>query len=165
MSPGRSPTQNRGPTMARSRFGPSKVEGGQHGPGPGGIGAEAAEMVEWIVAGTERQHLSAFASMRCDLVRDVVLGTPTAVLAGANAEVLTFIKTNAEVCQQSGEFRFESNFWDRMALSGPADALAGFIEKFTLGGVFEIVGNGIIALTGGLMIWLGAQRTFSRVRR
>ncbi len=159
MSPGRTPTLVRGPTMARARFGPSKVQGGS----TDDLKAAAVEkIIADIVGGRADPAEIAFAP--CEVVRDVVIGTPTAALA-ADPAIKAVIQAKAEDCRDQGDFSFEAGFWDRLALSAPADALAGFIEGFTLGGVFEVVGNGIIAMTGGLMIWLGAQRTFSRVRR
>ena len=76
------------------------------------------------------------------------------------------IEAKGEQCRDEGNFEFGVGFWDRLALSPAGDAVAAAAEAiqgaFTLGGVFEVVGNGVIALTGGLMIWLGAQRTFTR---
>ncbi len=159
MSPGRSPVLVRGPTTARARFGPSKVQGGTS---PGDLKSIASgQIIEDIIGG--RADLAEILFAPCEVIRDVVIGTPTEVLA-ADPAIKAALQAKAEKCRDQGNFRFEPSFWDRLALSAPADALAGFVEGFTLGGVFEIVGNGIIAITGGLMIWLGTQRTFSRIR-
>ena len=157
MSPGRVPVLDRGPTTARARFGPSKAFGGV---GPGDLSAIASTaIIEDIIGG--RADASEIATAPCEVVRAVVLGTPSADLAKDPA-IRAVIQAKSEQCRDDGNFQFGTGFWDRLALSPVADALADFAEGFTLGGVFEIVGNGVIALTGGLMIWLGAQRTFTR---
>jgi len=162
MSPGRAPVLDRGLTTARARFGPSKAFGGD-APGDSVLSVIKATMIiEDIIGG--RADASEIANAPCDVVRDVVLGTPTADLAKDPA-IRAVIQAKAEACRDQANFSFGPGFWDRVALSDPADAVAGFLEGFTLGGVFEIVGNGVIALTGGLMIWLGAQRTFSKAGR
>ncbi|KKL28493.1 hypothetical protein LCGC14_2374580 [marine sediment metagenome] len=164
MSPGRAPVLDRGLTTARARFGPSKAFGGV---GPGDLSTIAAnKIIEDIIGG--RADASEIANAPCDVVRDVVLGTPTADLAKDPA-IRAVIQAKAEACRDQANFSFGPGFWDRLALSDAGEPLAARAEAipnaFTLGGVFEIVGNGVIALTGGLMIWLGAQRTFSKAGR
>jgi hypothetical protein len=146
---------------AGSRFGISKVYGGPADATitGGGPSARVTEIANAIIAGT--QDAASLLDLPCDVVRDVVLATPTAALA-ADPRVRAALAMKAETCRDQGGFRYEPGFWDRLALSPAGDVIAGIADLFSPGKIFEIVGNGVIALTGGLMIWLGAQRIFGR---
>jgi hypothetical protein len=150
MSTGHRATLTPGPLRAGARFGISKV----YGPSD-----QVDEIANAIIAGT--QDAASLLDLPCDVVRDVVLATPTAAL-GADPRVKAALLAKAQSCRDQGGFSYGPGFWDRFALGPVGDVVAGIADLFSPGKIFEIVGNGVIALTGGLMIWLGAQRIFGR---
>lgn len=144
-----------GPFTARARFGIAKVQGG--GPADQLLADLAGEVSAAIIDGSA--DAGSILALPCTVLRDVVLATPSAAM-GRDPQVRAAIQARAAACRDDDNFSFGPGFWDRVALGPIGDAVAGFAELFSPGRILEIVGNGVIALTGGLMIWLGAQRLF-----
>lgn len=114
----------------------------------------AARLSEKIIAGTATP--ADFTDIGCELLRDVVIATPTEAMA-ANPAVRTAIVARAQTCRGDDDYGFGPGFWDRVALSGPADALAGVLESDLAGRIGRIALTLVFVAGGFGMVLLGLR--------
>jgi hypothetical protein len=124
--------------------------------GPGTAAAIAAR----IAAGTADPAW--FADMSCEMVRDVVVTTPTAAMA-ANQTIRDAILAAVETCQGQEGFTFGPGLLDRLALSGLADIVAAPFEGDLPGTIGKIALTLLLVGAGFAMILTGLRHLASTI--